>query len=547
MRSLDILSPVAICALLAAPEAGAQSAPFPMTVTATHADQVELLPNGARMRELAALEAVRLTGVPLPGGGTTALELRRVALHLHGDAIRVDGERWRGRLDASFSLWRGSVAGQPGSDAFLAFSEHGSRGWFGMPGDFRHLLAQPGVTGWQTTTARIVSEAFVQSQGVRREFGCEVLQPDDPIAVPPVRNGNQGGNQGGSDPLGGPLPFYDAPIAFETDYEFYALFNDLPAARSYALALIGAVSDRYREQNGVIFTIPYLGFHTTNTDPWTSTQCQTRLSEFRTAWRDGRAPVRAQLYHMISGVRVSGCGGVAYLNVICNQSSGFGMSAHINTNLPFPPVQGPLTWDFMVLAHELGHQFGSNHTHSYSPPIDGCASGDCSVVPNGTIMSYCHTCPGGMSNINLMFHPRVQAVIRATIVASCLQRFNGILSADAGRALAGSNGTPVQTVGYISPIVNVGVTSAPRNQPGAVFFGFRADNAPFLGGGVLVPRPDIAIPVNADAAGNAGYSFPVAQSFPAGITVWKHAWFFDAGGPNGWAASNATRVELIRP
>ena len=67
----------------------------------------------------------------------------------------------------------------------------------------------------------------------------------------------------GSSP--GRFPFIDAPIAFETDYEFYALFNDLAAAQAYAFTLIGSVSKRYREQTDVIFTLPYVGFHTQNT------------------------------------------------------------------------------------------------------------------------------------------------------------------------------------------------------------------------------------------------------------------------------------------
>jgi hypothetical protein len=168
-------------------------------------------------------------------------------------------------------------------------------------------------------------------------------------------------------------------------------------------------------------------------------------------------------------------------------------------------------------------------------------------VPNGTIMSYCHTCAGGMSNINLLFHSRVATVLRNTIVGSCLQLFNGIITADEGEALAGSNGTPAQNVGYTNPTVRIAVTNAPSTQAGALFIGFAEARQAFLGGGTLVPSLDIALGLATDASGAANLSFPVLASFPSGITSWMHAWFLDPTGPNFWAAANATRVELIRP
>jgi cysteine-rich repeat protein len=73
-----------------------------------------------------------------------------------------------------------------------------------------------------------------------------------------------------------------------------------------------------------------------------------------------------------------------------------------------------------VVAHELGHNFGSPHTHCYMPPVDncynqeaGCYAGVESVPPGGgTIMSYCHLLGGGLSNINLTFGATVSAVLR---------------------------------------------------------------------------------------------------------------------------------------
>jgi hypothetical protein len=90
--------------------------------------------------------------------------------------------------------------------------------------------------------------------------------------------------------------------------------------------------------------------------------------------------------------------------------------------------------DLFVVAHEVGHNFGSKHTHCYlSPtPIDTCYSGESGCysgatscpapqtingVSNvrGTLMSYCHLL-GGCSSSSV-FHPRTVALLDP-IVAS---------------------------------------------------------------------------------------------------------------------------------
>ena len=90
--------------------------------------------------------------------------------------------------------------------------------------------------------------------------------------------------------------------------------------------------------------------------------------------------------------------------------------------------------DLLVVAHEVGHNFGSQHTHCYlSPtPIDMCYSGEsgCYSGPTscpapqtingvtnvrGTLMSYCHLLAGCSSST--VFHPRTVALLNP-IVAS---------------------------------------------------------------------------------------------------------------------------------
>jgi hypothetical protein len=105
---------------------------------------------------------------------------------------------------------------------------------------------------------------------------------------------------------------------------------------------------------------------------------------------------------------------------LCDQIYGFGVSGNVDGQVAFPVAQGPLNWDFMVFAHEVGHNFGAPHTHDYCPPLDECAPpgyfGSCQTqedcITDGTVMSYCHLCPGGLSNITTYFHPQNVADMR---------------------------------------------------------------------------------------------------------------------------------------
>jgi hypothetical protein len=65
--------------------------------------------------------------------------------------------------------------------------------------------------------------------------------------------------------------------------------------------------------------------------------------------------------------------------------------------------------------HELGHNFGSGHTHNggYVPVIDTCGTTCPSQLPlakSATIMSYCHSCIGGMANMAYTFGGKYKGV-----------------------------------------------------------------------------------------------------------------------------------------
>ncbi|MBK7988337.1 MAG: hypothetical protein IPK11_15915 [Ignavibacteria bacterium] len=131
-----------------------------------------------------------------------------------------------------------------------------------------------------------------------------------------------------------------------------------------------------------------------------------------------------------AGVAYSGSN---YSGTICSRQLGYGISS-INVNVNWP-ILG-YVWDAMVCTHEMGHNFGSPHTHFaaavHHTPIEflwipgvvqngPAATGDACNLPDsrrrfpdfgGTIMSYCHLGTCSNARMNLIFTPIVAAQIR---------------------------------------------------------------------------------------------------------------------------------------
>lgn len=265
---------------------------------------------------------------------------------------------------------------------------------------------------------------------IHRDFKCE----SDALGIPDKITGIQKSLTGNMNSMA-TSTLYKASIAVESDYDFYN-FNggNMDRATNYIISLYVPVSAIYVRDVNVQLQISYLRVWTVINDPYPDASTSNEvLVAFRAYWNANMQATPRTLAHFIT-TRPGGLGGIAYINVLCANTSngyGYGFSDLDGTFNPLPTY----SWDVMVVAHETGHNFGSPHTHSCSwpgGPIDSCyaVEGGCysgpAIARVGTIMSYCHL----NGSIALFFGPLPSELIRSrSETAPCLNTVSGYLVA----------------------------------------------------------------------------------------------------------------------
>ena len=143
------------------------------------------------------------------------------------------------------------------------------------------------------------------------------------------------------------------------------------------------------------------------------------------------------------GARTSRRPGIAWLDSLCRGTHGYSFSQVCKF------AEDTAVNDAPLVGHEIGHNFGSPHTHCYTPPIDTCYNGEACYTGSrscpapvtingvtnvtGTVMSYCHLTGCGSTAV---FHPRTVALITPKIqarVGQCILQLgpvNGVFNDD---------------------------------------------------------------------------------------------------------------------
>lgn len=202
---------------------------------------------------------------------------------------------------------------------------------------------------------------------------------------------------------------FEAILAIDTDTELMSqkFGGNTSAATDYIADLIAAMNVMYARDLGVTL-VQGATFLRTSSDPYTansgSSASSTELYEFGNYWSSNYGSVDRALAAMLSGKSPwsNSASGIAFIGGLCSDSSGYSFSKVFKINY--------LSGDAKLVGHEIGHNFGSSHTHCYNPRIDYCwnscgytGATSCPGGP-GTVMSYCHLIGCGST---LDFHPTV--------------------------------------------------------------------------------------------------------------------------------------------
>lgn len=380
--------------------------------------------------------------LPSPGAEIVDIELTRFEIFSPDAAVFVTSQKGTEKVGMPQTHhFFGKIKDEANSSAFFSIDEEGKLRGIINRGDGTFLTEMPRADNNLSTPPRTskVDELTAQNN---REFSCgtnQSLVEAQPQLSPSFNSSTQGEeteNTGQNTGSASASSIWKAGLIIETDYEFFQIFNDINAAAIYVADLVAYANFAYQEEIDTRLEIEAIYLYASSNDPWMATDTVAALFELRDYWNSpSRLGQYRQHVHLVSGKPMGG--GVAYVDTLCGNAIQFayGVSAVFGN---FSVDNPQIVWDSTIVAHELGHAFGSSHTHDFDNPhigvggnaIDCCytsaterecfaitgMSGPTNLLPGfgtstggsqgqggGGIMSYCHMSTGGFDNVSMTF------------------------------------------------------------------------------------------------------------------------------------------------
>jgi len=343
----------------------------------------------------------------------------------------IDNERVLSKLSPerkqqlqAYRMLRGSLNGAPGSWVRLTEFKGGVEGaiWDGQ--DLYTVTTYERIAPYLTSP---ISAAPGQTVVYRLSDSRDVLPRDfcelgDDAVMAKASNGLEQYEAVVRGLEGGVITqqlTHQIEISLIADSDFQAAEAGDPTAAM--LARLNIVEGIFSEQVGLLVLATDVRLIPATNDPFKATKGSTLLEQLG-AYRKGTPAVRARgVAHLVTGKDLDGTtAGIAYVRTVCEVETGVSISSR----------SFGTTISALVMAHELGHNFGAEH--------DGEPGTLCANVTGGFIMA---STVSGYSTFSQCSIDRMQPVIAS---ASCVTPAEyADVTLDAGvTAVSGEGGAP---------------------------------------------------------------------------------------------------------
>lgn len=308
--------------------------------------------NAPRAIGLQTGQPVTLTVHERPGAATLVALGSGMLMRLTPESVRSPRFRvraqdsngdWQDVVAPPVSTYRGTLLGQAGTRVAASILKDGV---------YARVLLPNGLEFWiqpapKLATVKGGTHVLYRSADVDRskeKCGSGLLENARPVA--------QAKRKRSHNPQ---MVTKIAELACDADFEYYSDHGSTVQDTVARIeSVIGTMNVQYERDVAIRHTITTILVRTSSNQPYTSTDAQTLLNQFRNEWNANNGAVQRDVAQLFTGKSINGGTiGIAWLGVICNSSYGYGVvESDFNNNFSSATD---------LSAHELGHNWSADH------------------------------------------------------------------------------------------------------------------------------------------------------------------------------------------